>query len=75
MKGITWLNRELEWAGLAPALFSRELGIRGRLGAARREVRSNRGNLDPLVSVITQAQQFGLEFGNQLSALQALQVR
>jgi hypothetical protein len=55
VKGITWLNRELEWAGLAPALFSRELGVRGRLGAARREVRSNRGNLDPLVSVITQA--------------------
>ncbi len=67
--GITWLNRELEWAGLAPALFSRELGIRGKLGAARREVRSIGGNLEPLVSVITEAQQFGLDFCRQLADL------
>ena len=68
--GITWLNRELEWAGLAPALFSRELGIRGKLGAARREVRSNRGNLESLVAVIREAQRFGCFFCSQLADLQ-----
>ena len=68
--GITWLNRELEWAGLAPALFSRELGIRGKLGAARKEVRSNRGNLESLVAVINEAQQFGRFFCSQLAEIQ-----
>ena len=66
--GITWLNRELEWAGLAPALFSRELGIKGKLGDARREVRNSGGDLSPLLSVIVEAQQYGLEFCSQLAA-------
>lgn len=66
--GIIWLNRELEWAGLAPALFSRELGVRGKLGAARREVRNNRGNLAPLIAVIAEAQQFGHDFCSQLAS-------
>jgi tetratricopeptide (TPR) repeat protein len=66
--GITWLNRELEWAGLAPALFSRELGIKGKLGDARREVRNKGGDLSPLLSVIAEAQQYGLEFCSQLAA-------
>lgn len=65
--GITWLNRELEWAGLAPALFSAELGIKGKLGDARRAVRSNRGDLSSLIAVITEAQKFGIEFCGQLA--------
>ena len=68
--GMTWLNRELEWAGLAPALFSRELGIKGALGDARREVRNNGGDLSPLFSVITSAQQYGLDFCAELAACQ-----
>lgn len=68
--GMLWLNRELEWAGLAPALFSRELGIKGELGAARREVRNNGGDLSPLFSVIAAAQQYGLDFRAELAARQ-----
>ena len=64
------VRAHLEWAGLAPALFSRELGIKGELGDARREVRNNGGDLSPLFSVITSAQQYGLDFCAELAARQ-----
>ena len=64
--GITWLNRELEWAGLMPALFSRDLGIKGDLGSARRKVRDNGGDLSPLYSLIAEAQRHAREFCTEL---------
>jgi len=65
---ITWLNRELEWAGLMPALFGRDAGLKGELGGAMKEVRTNGGDLSPLVAVITRAQQYSLEFCTELLA-------
>ena len=59
---ITWLNRELEWAGLMPALFRRDFGLKGELGTAMKEVRSNGGDLSPLVASIVRAQYHALEF-------------
>ncbi len=64
---LTWLNRELEWAGLMPALFRHDLGIKGELGNAMKDVRTNGGDLAPLVAVITRAQQYALEFCAELS--------
>ena len=66
---LTWLNRELEWAGLMPALFRRDLGIKGELGKAMREVRSNGSDLTPLVDVIIRAQHYALEFCAELTAI------
>jgi hypothetical protein len=43
------------------------LGIKGKLGDARREVRSNGGDLSPLFSVIIAAQQYGLDFCAELA--------
>lgn len=57
---LTWVNRELEWAGLMPALFHKKLGF-GE-GKALREVRSKGGDLSPLIAVIISAQQYAQEF-------------
>ena len=59
---MVWLNRELEWAGLMPVLFSRDLGLKGQLGAALRQFRNNDGNIAPLQDVIYQAQQYARDF-------------
>jgi tetratricopeptide (TPR) repeat protein len=67
---ITWLNRELEWAGLMPALSSRELGLKGELGDALKTVRTNGGDLSPLVAVIVRAQHHALEFCAELAQLE-----
>jgi len=53
---IAWLNRKLELVAQTPALFTQEMGIRGKLSTAMREVRSNAGDLSPFV-VVTEAQQ------------------
>ena len=59
---LTWLNRELEWAGLMPALFRRDLGLKGELGDALKEARINGGDLSPLIAAITKAQHYAGEF-------------
>lgn len=64
----TWLNRELEWAGLMPALCPRELGLNGEMGKAMREVRTNGGDLTPLLDVISRAQVFAHDFCRELLA-------
>jgi len=66
--GMIWLNRELEWAGLMPALFSRELGFKGKLGVALREIRNPDDDLAPLLAVINQAQQHAVDFCLALAA-------
>jgi tetratricopeptide (TPR) repeat protein len=57
-----WLNRELEWAGLMPALFSKDLGLKGELGAALAQVRESDSGVAPLLAVINKAQQHAREF-------------
>jgi tetratricopeptide (TPR) repeat protein len=57
-----WLNRELEWAGLMPALFSKSLGLKGELGAALVQVRESESGVAPLLAVINKAQQHARDF-------------
>ncbi len=64
----TWLNRELEWAGLMPGLFHKKLGLEGELRKARRAVRASGGDLSPMVAVITSAQLYAREFCAELAA-------
>ncbi len=64
---LVCLNRELEWAGLMPALFRRELGLKGELGDTMKAVRANGGDLSPLVAVITHAQRYAQEFCAELA--------
>lgn len=64
---MNWLNRELEWAGLMPALFSSELGLKGELGKAMKVVRTNDGDLSPVLTVISKAQNYAVAFCNQLA--------
>jgi Flp pilus assembly protein TadD len=65
--GMIWMNRELEWAGLMPALFSKDLGFKGQLGQVLMEVRNNGGRLDPLLTVINKAQQHARDFCIELA--------
>lgn len=64
----TWLNRELEWAGLMPAIFPVSRNIKADHTQARREVRASGGDLSPLVDVFIRAQQFAQEFCAELKA-------
>jgi Flp pilus assembly protein TadD len=64
---MIWLNRELEWAGLMPALFSTDLGLKGQLNVALAQVRKNEGVVDPLVAVINRAQQYARDFCIELA--------
>lgn len=64
---MLWLNRELEWAGLMPAVFSRERGLKGELGRVMHEVRTNGGDLSPLLAAITRAQREALAFCQALA--------
>lgn len=59
---LTWLNRELEWAGLMPALFPPELALKGELGKVIKEVRVNGGDLTALLALIGRGQAFAMEF-------------
>ena len=63
---LTWMNRELEWAGLMPAIFSRDLGIAGKLGDALKAVRNNGGDLTPLYAAIAEGQNCATDFCAQL---------
>ena len=63
---LTWMNRELEWAGLMPALLPSELGLQGNMGQAMRAVRAQDGNLSPLLAVLTRGQAFARELCDEL---------
>lgn len=65
---LTWINREMEWAGLMPMIFTRESGITGDLGNAIAEVRSNGSDLTPVLRVMSEAQQFARQFCRELTS-------
>ncbi len=67
--GLVLINRELEEVGQMPALFIREMGLTGRLGAALRETRSRGGDLGPLLPVIEEAQLFARQFCEELASV------
>lgn len=64
---LTWMNRELEWAGMPPALFPLGTGLRDQLQRAMAQVRKKEGDLQPMVDVIQQGQQFSREFIKELA--------
>jgi len=64
---MSWLNRELEWAGLMPALFPSELGLKGELGEAMKAVRKSDADLSPVFAVIAKAQSYAVAFCKELS--------
>ncbi len=63
---FAWLNRELEWAGLMPAILPDNWGLNGALGDVLSEVRAA-GDVTPLVAVITHAQRYAQEFCAELA--------
>ncbi|NND67562.1 MAG: tetratricopeptide repeat protein [Halioglobus sp.] len=65
---MTWLNRELIWAGQMPALFSRDNSLKGALGAALRDVRNNGGDLTPMIAAIHTAQNYTRAFCEELAS-------
>lgn len=65
---FTWLNRELEWAGLMPALFPDHLGYKGELGKALEVVQSDGSDIYPIVDVICKAQAVAVSFCAELAA-------
>ncbi len=65
---MTWLNRQLEWNGLMPALFHRDISLKGDLGKALRIARNQGGDLKPLLSVIHRGQAFAQQFLAELEA-------
>jgi tetratricopeptide (TPR) repeat protein len=58
---FTWLNRELEWAGLIPAILPYNWGLNGALGNILSEVRST-GDVSPMIDVIRRGQSYAREF-------------
>ncbi|MCW8926966.1 MAG: tetratricopeptide repeat protein [Xanthomonadales bacterium] len=66
----SWLNRELEWAGLMPALFGHEQGLKQALADAIPEVHAGAGDLSPVLDVIVKAQEFAADFCDQLAKSQ-----
>lgn len=65
---MIWLNRELEWNGLMPALFHRDISLKGDLGKALRIARNQDGDLAPLISVIQRGQAFAGQFLAELES-------
>lgn len=63
----TILNRELEWAGQMPVLFTREMGIAGgKFVQATAEFRLNPGALDGVLKVIGEGQRYARNFCSEL---------
>ncbi len=65
--GLSLLNRELEWAGQMPVLFTRKLGFGAQLSAAIKAVRQNNGDVAELIPVIRKGQQFARDFCTELA--------
>ena len=64
--GFAWLNRELEWAGLMPAILPHNWGLNGALGDVLKEVRAT-GDLAPIVTVLKRAQKYAEQFCVELT--------
>lgn len=69
---MLWVNRELQSAGEMPALFTRQMGLRGELRQARFDVRSNPSDLTPLIQVIRRGQQYAVDFCRGLAEKRSL---
>lgn len=67
---LTWMNRELEAAGMLPALFPLEGGNREKLKDTMRRVYSGNGDIAPLIEVIRQGQAFSLDFLTELEKIE-----
>ncbi|MDX1735951.1 MAG: Fic family protein, partial [Halioglobus sp.] len=67
--GTIWMNRELEWNDCMPALFRRDLSLKGELATAMTTVRGNGGDLSPLLSVMLRAQHHARDFCRELAAV------
>lgn len=65
---LTWMNRELEWAGLMPVVFRRDMGLKGELGKVMKEVRVSGGDLSPLLELLGRGQLFTVEFCTSIAA-------
>ncbi len=65
--GMAWLNRELEWAGEMPAVFALHLGAKGEFGKALYTVRTNGGDLTPILEAIGKAQDYAKRFCAELA--------
>lgn len=66
---MTWMNRELEWNGEAPAIYDREMGLRGDLRVAKQALRDDPKNIQPLIDAIRSGQKYALEFCKKLAAV------
>ena len=64
---LTWLNRELEWAGETPVIFNRDDGIGGEISATANEARSHGGDISRLLPVIRRAQARTVQFCEELN--------
>jgi Flp pilus assembly protein TadD len=64
---MIWLNRELEWAGLMPALFPTDLGLKGQLSPALAQARNNKEGVGQLLAVIARAQRYARDFCIELA--------
>ncbi|NND65964.1 MAG: tetratricopeptide repeat protein, partial [Halioglobus sp.] len=65
--GMTWMNRELEWAGEMPVLCAEHLGLKGMFGHALRDVRDYGGDLTPMFDFIVAAQDYSKAFCTELA--------
>lgn len=64
--GLVLLNRELEAVGQMPVLFTTDMGIKGKLGAAMAQVRRSGGDISRLLPVVEEAQRFSRHFCENL---------
>jgi len=66
---LSLLNRELEWTGQMPVLFTREWGFGAQLSDAINAVRQNNGDVFPLIPVIRKGQRIAREFCAELTRM------
>ncbi len=64
---FSWLNRELEWAGLMPAILPNNWGLNGALGDVLNEVRLQ-GDVSPIIAVLIRAENYARTFCAELVA-------
>jgi hypothetical protein len=64
---FAWLNRELEWAGLMPAILPHNWGLNGALTEVLNEVRAV-GDVAPIIAVLKRAQSYAAQFCAEITA-------
>lgn len=68
---MAWMNRELEWNGEFPALYTRKMGLRGELMTARIALREDPRDIQPLIDAIRAGQGYAMGFCEELALLRA----